>query len=63
MAITANLPQLANVKDFANYIGVSHHEGYAALQKIPSHCVVRIGNRVRVNMDALATWINSGGAL
>lgn len=61
--LTSTLPKLASVKDFAAYLGLNHHEGYAALQKIPSNCVIRIGGRIRVNIDALAAWINSGGSL
>lgn len=61
--MTQALPTLFTVKQLADYLGLSHHEGYAAIKEIPENCVVRFGSRIRVNMDALKAWIESGGKL
>lgn len=56
-----SMPKLCTVKELAEYLGVSHHEGYAAIKDIPETCVIRLGGRIRVNLDALKQWIDSGG--
>lgn len=60
---SATLPKLCTVREFAQHFGLSEHQGYEAIPQLPDTCVVRLGRRIRINLDNLAAWINSGGAL
>lgn len=61
--VTATLPKLATVREFATHFGLSEHQGYEALPQLPENCVIRLGRRIRINLDNLAAWLNSGGTL
>ncbi len=57
------LPQVIRVEEFAQHFGLSRHQGYEAAQKLPPGVIVRLGRRIRINVEALQEWISKGGSL
>lgn len=61
MAIT--LPKVIRIEEFAQHFGLSRHQGYEAARKLPPGVIVRLGRRIRINVDALQDWLAKGGSL
>lgn len=57
------LPKVIRVEEFAAHFGLSLHQGYEAVQQLPPGIVVRLGRRIRINVDALQDWLSKGGDL
>ena len=57
------LPRLGNVSDLAQVLSVSQHEAYEAAKLLPAGVQVRIGRRLRIDLDRLAQWLSAGGTL
>lgn len=57
------LPKVIPVEEFAAHFGLSKHQGYEAVQQLPPGVVVRLGRRIRINVEALKDWLSKGGSL
>lgn len=56
------LPTLVRVEDFAKSWGLSVHQGYDALKRLPAGVKVSLGRRIRIDAAKLAAWMDAGGS-
>jgi hypothetical protein len=55
--------RLITVKKFSEVVNVRLARGYELARRLPPGVKVGLGRQVRINEEALAKWIESGGTL
>ena len=57
------LPRLIKIEEFAAAWGITGHQKYAAVRRLPAGVRVRLGTRVRINLERVQAWFAAGGEL
>lgn len=58
------LPTLIKVwPDWGQRAGLSRVQSYECANQMPPGVRIKLGNRVRLNVDRLADWLSKGGSL
>lgn len=64
METVTALPKLIKVwPDWGQPAGLSRVQAYEAANRMPPGVRVKLGHRVRLNVDRLAEWLEQGGNL
>lgn len=61
MTQPTELPTLIKVAEFAQKAGLSRSQAYEVVRRMPEGVKVRLGGRVRLNLDRLCDWLSQGG--
>lgn len=61
MPAVATLPRLGNIDDIARICACAKSDAYKIARRFPPGLAIKLGGRLRFDLDRLAEWLRAGG--